>query len=933
MDITPEDWPVLSKLLDDALDLAPDEREHWLGSLRESHARLLGPLRDLLLRHVRIETSDFLLTMPRLGAAAGDAVSGASALKAGAAVGPYVIEEEIGRGGMGVVWRARRADGIVKRAVALKLLHAGLYSEDLLARFNRERDILAELAHPNIARLYDAGATATGQPFIALEYVEGLPLTDYCNRNRLDLRQRLALIVQVLQAVHYAHSHLVIHRDLKPSNILVTADGQVRLLDFGIAKLLPAQGGGDSAMTELGARALTPDYAAPELITGGAVTTATDVYSAGVVLYELLTGQRPYRLNRETRGALEEAIVSADPDRPSRVVTDKKLQRSLAGDLDTIALKALKKLPAERYASADAMLLDINRYLRNEPVLARPDRAWYRLRKFIVRHALTVNLATAFLLVLVGGLGAALWEAHAARAQAARADAAKGFLIKVFSAGNTANTQGKNITASEILERGARQLDVELKDQPLLLGELHDEIADIYSSFGANEDVLAHSQRAAALLGQYGARDTDAYLDALYRIADSYKEREQWPEARAAYQNLRAAAAAHFGPQNVWEGKALEDLAWSEAVSGNLPAAESLTRQSLALMKALYGERSGQYLRVLGASVQLYLDGGRPADALPVVRKLIELAPQVPSYALPDRLMDRYMLGSTLYRMQRFQESADTLRALVPDMEHNMGLRNDRTSKARNTLALDLKELGELDEALAIQRHNLEYLQNSRDGDPDLIAGQQATLTRILGRIDQFGEAIPLQREIVKYFDRKYPSPTYLREMYRFILGDLLIRSGTTAEGVVAVEQSIGNMNRLEDYKPDAAYADMLQSLADGYRLLGRRADAQSTIAKACGLYESLLDAHAIATLRCRVYQVLAGASADPLVAFAPLRDELQRALPPHQALRAELSLVEAQLDRETGHTAEAGILEREGASAYRTLVGVAPLLPLRALH
>src|SRR3984893_4611078 len=281
MRITAEQWSVLSQLFDEAWEWHQETRESWLESLSQLDAVLKGEWRSLLERHALIETSDFLDTLPKFSpaeAAAADAAE-STALSAGTIIGPYVIEQEIGRGGMGVVWRAQRADGLVKRAVALKLLHAGFYSSELLARFARERDILAALTHPHIARLYDAGFTAAGQPFLALEFVEGVALTEYCDRKRLDVTARVQLMLQVLTAVQYAHGQLVVHRDLKPSNILVTANGQVQLLDFGIAKLLAEEPGGATELTRLGGRALTPEYASPEQVTGKPLTIATDIYS------------------------------------------------------------------------------------------------------------------------------------------------------------------------------------------------------------------------------------------------------------------------------------------------------------------------------------------------------------------------------------------------------------------------------------------------------------------------------------------------------------------------------------------------------------------------------------------------------------------------------------------------------------------------------
>jgi WD40 repeat protein/tRNA A-37 threonylcarbamoyl transferase component Bud32 len=342
--------------------------------------------------------------------------------------GPYGVLALLGHGGMGSVWLAERVDGLFARKVALKLVHPALIGRVMTERFTREREILASLNHPNIARLLDAGFAEDGQPYLALEYVAGTPLTTYCDDHRLSIRARLELFRQVLGAVQYAHAHLVIHRDLKPANILVTADGQAQLLDFGIAKLLTEGEAKETELTQMGGRALTPDYAAPEQIAGAPITTAADVYALGVMLYELLTGERPYKLKRDSRGALEEAILRADPVAPSRAAlseaaatarttTAKKMSSTFRGDLDTIAAKALKKSPAERYATANAFGEDIARFLRGDVVLAQADTVAYRAMKFARRHWVGIAASGVLMLTLAGGLAATSYEAKVASAQ------------------------------------------------------------------------------------------------------------------------------------------------------------------------------------------------------------------------------------------------------------------------------------------------------------------------------------------------------------------------------------------------------------------------------------------------------------------------------------------------------------------------------------
>lgn len=386
--------------------------------LEPRYAALLPTLRKMVEAEARAAAQGMLNTLPSVSEPAdpsGTATPAPPAFLAGEFVGPYRLVRELGLGGMGMVWLAERADGMLERRVALKLPILSLRNRAMADRFTRERDILAQLTHPRIARLYDAGVADGGQPFLAMEYVEGETIAAYCDRARLGIKPRLKLFLQVLDAVQYSHTNLVVHRDLKPANILVTKDGDVRLLDFGIAKLLTEGEAQESELTRIGGRVLTPDYASPEQVTGGAITTASDVYSLGVVLFELLTGERPYKIKSQTRRNLEEALVTGEPLRPSQAVRDgvkaqargvglKRLAKSLKGDLDTIVFKALSKEPGRRYATADAFAEDLSRYLSGQPVLAQPESTWYRARKFLRRHWIPVSAAAGVLISLSAGL-------------------------------------------------------------------------------------------------------------------------------------------------------------------------------------------------------------------------------------------------------------------------------------------------------------------------------------------------------------------------------------------------------------------------------------------------------------------------------------------------------------------------------------------------
>ncbi len=409
----------LAPLLDTAIDLDETEREPWLAGLHGDEALLAPLLRDLLNRKAIQSDMDALERGASFTGLEGGNLDEEARHQAGETVGPYRLLRELGRGGMGSVWLATRVDGALKREIALKLPHTHMARRQLAERFAKERDILASLVHANIARLYDAGISSDGQPYLALEYVEGQSLTAWCDARQLTVKGRVELFRQVLAAVQYAHSQQVIHRDLKPNNILVTPQGEVRLLDFGIAKMMDEQGQAhETELTQAAGRALSVQYASPEQILGQPVMATSDVYSLGVVLYELLTGSFPYFKRRDTRTVIEDGILSVEATRPSLIVsapemaarrgTDpNKLSSLFKGDMDSLLQKALKKNPAERYATVQDMAMDLDLYLQGKPVRAKPDSNWYLGLNFFRRNRVAATAIMA--LMMLGGIAQRDW--------------------------------------------------------------------------------------------------------------------------------------------------------------------------------------------------------------------------------------------------------------------------------------------------------------------------------------------------------------------------------------------------------------------------------------------------------------------------------------------------------------------------------------------
>ena len=541
-------WRVVSPHLDRALELTGDERAAWIEALRAEDPVLATDLVALLDERAALSREGFLA----------GAVPIPPPSLAGQTIGAYTLESLIGRGGMGSVWLARRADGRYEGRVAVKLLNANLVGGAGEARFKREGRILARLVHPHIAHLIDAGVSAGGQPYLVLEYVEGERIDQYCDVRQLGIVERIQLFRDVLSAVAHAHANLIVHRDIKPSNVLVSTGGQVKLLDFGIAKLLEDEAGGSTALTRDGGRALTPEFAAPEQVTGGGVTTATDVYSLGALLYLLLSGVHPAGHALGSPAELLRAIVDTEPPRPSdvaarratlspeertrnaasRATTPERLGGMLAGDLDTIVAKAIKKPPEERYASASALADDLGRYLDHRPIRARPDTPAYRAAKFARRHRLPVAMAALALAALAGGLAGTVSQARRAARQAALAEAQRGradeearqasaqrdFALRQLSRAEAINDlnafllsdaapSGKPFTAGELLARAEQVVE---RDR----GETVENRVEMLVAIGRQCETQDQVSEATRVLEQ------------AYQLAGTLPER--WAGAKAA---------------------------------------------------------------------------------------------------------------------------------------------------------------------------------------------------------------------------------------------------------------------------------------------------------------------------------------------------------------------------------------------------------------
>lgn len=941
MKLDRDDWAQVLRHLDAALQLPPSERLPWLQALEPSPLppHLDAALRELLADRQAIETADFL----GAGAGAGmDAPAGAADNTQVPAtprrIGPWLLLRELGRGGMANVWLARRADGAHSREVALKLPHPRGDSQVLSQRFQRERAILSTLQHPHIAQVLDAGESG-GQPWLALEYVEGQPITLHAIDRSLDLRARLALFLPVLRAVQHAHGQLVIHRDIKPANVMVSATGEVKLLDFGVAKLLGDDGlGADTALTHEGGRAMTPQYASPEQIAGRPLGIASDVYGLGVLLYELLTDRLPYSISSRARSgsaaAMEEAILTARVQRPSAAAPTPALARALRGDIDTLVLKALHTDPGQRYASAAAMAEDIERYLERRPILARPQRLGYRLARLWQRQRLGFSAALALLLAVVVGICGTLWQADKARDEARRAKAVQGFLVTLLQTADPQRGLVREMSVGELLDINAARIEREFAGQPDVQAQLLQTLANIYVERGEPAKGRPLLERAIALHAQAGAGGREAHIQGLIDLAELLDELKDYATERATLDQASALAEQHFGSSHRWAAQLLAARAWLAMNAGQLADARRLGE----LAEQRFGPPSLKSLRTGGSLATIYIALGDLEAAQRLLERDVGISQALGGQGSIDRLMDGYNLARVQFILGQLAQAEAGLAALMPQFDGLAGPQHERTLLARGLWAQVLAARGRMADAIGQARANLASALAGHAADDDSVQAQRATFANILRQAGQTDEALPLAREALAATERRYPSPTPQREAMRRVLGEVLLAAGQRDEGVAVLESALAHVRQLTPGGADLQQPIILQLLAVALRDTPRAAESAAWATQACALRAQQMSERQPAMLRCRAIEAWLQARALPeaeraagRARFASARERLLAAgVHQQNPLRAELLAAEAELLRPAP---AAQALQVEADRLYRQQLGVALPAHLLVLH
>lgn len=869
-----ERWKRLSPLLDALLEMDEAPRAQRLAELRREDPELASDLAGLL--KLEEESEEFL---------SDPLVSLFSGLHTDAVIGPYRLERMLGEGGMGQVWLARRDDGLYQRRVALKLLRPGIADPNLRLRFTRERQILARLEHPHIARLLDAGISADGQPYLALEYVEGEPITDWCKAHELPLDARLQLFQQICRALSHAHANLIVHRDLKPSNILVTPLDEVRLLDFGIAKLLD----GDNTVldnTRTGVRTFTLHYAAPEQIRGEPVTTMTDVYSLGVVLYELLSDARPYRLKRHTDAEWEDAIVNSDPVRPSAVLQRaadaeedhersqmlRRRARMLAGDLDNIVLKALAKRPEQRYASVEAFAQDVQRYREGKPVLARAQSVGYRFSKFVSRHRWALGTAVLTAVVLSISLGIVAWQAQAALDQARRAQAMQDFVIGLIEESGGSSSNGQ-LDLRSLLDNGVLRVDRELAAQPAARAELYGVIAQLRVGMGDYQQALKLLERQREALTRI-SRPPSALLlssstdmgslqlllgnpeqctSAMNERTDlAIREQRQLPRQAADFygqlgrcmraQGDRDAAQLLFqralalrrsgADTNAVAGQvqAMMDLAGLSADAGDNSTAMQQYDDALRVLQANASGRHPLAIELERNLCGLQRSQGQSAQAELHCRKALELAMQLHGSEHRATIDARRQLASVLADQGRLSEAEAEFHSSRQWLLERLGPNHVDVARDDNNLGIIAWERGQTTEALMAFDRALAALKRSPQRANN--ANMQFNKALVLHEIGENSQALDLLQKARRSRVERLGSSHALVGVADWMIGEVQAAMGDNAAARQSLEAAVA-LTRA-GYGPDHPYtqrAVMAQARLDA-RIGGDTAKDLDTLEK-----------------------------------------------------------------------------------------------------
>jgi serine/threonine-protein kinase len=772
--MTPERWQQIQDLFRAALDRDPGERAAFLDQACAGNPSLRAEVERLIASDE--QAASFLEQAVQAGVQMVTEDRGGSIV--GQRIGPYLIKRELGHGGMSAVYLAVRADDQYQKRVAIKLIKRGMDTEDILRRFRNERQILAGLDHPNIAKLLDGGTTEDGLPYFVIEYIEGVPINEYGDSHKLSTVERLKLFRTVCSAVHYAHQNLVVHRDLKPGNILVTSDGAPKLLDFGIAKLLnPELSPQTIDPTAIGLRLMTPAYASPEQIQGKTITTASDVYSLGVLLYELLTGHRPYRVENWQPQEIERIICETEPERPSTAISrveevlasdgktrikltpelvsrtrdgqPEKLRRRLSGDLDTIVLMAMRKEPPRRYASVEQLSEDIRRHLIGLPVIARKGTFSYRAGKFVRRHRVVV----AFLVLIVGfAITMTVQSARIARerdraaSERDKAERVNAFLQEMLASVDP-RKKGREITVAAVLDEAARRVETELIDQPEIEASVRTTIGTTYQSLGLYDAAETHLRRALAIRQKLFGEEHPHVAESMHNLGLLLTDMSKYQKAEPLLDEALVMRRKLRGPEHPDIAQSLNSLGVLLRTKSEYQEAEDRFREALVMRRKLLGPEHLDVAQSLNNLASVLWAQGKLKEAESLYREALAMNRKRLGLEHPDVATNLNNLANVLYDNGDYNEAESLHREALAMNRKRLGPEHPDVAGSLHNLAVVLHAKGNYNEAESMFREALVMRRKLLGPEHLDVATTMNNLARLLHAKGEYEEAELLLRE------------------------------------------------------------------------------------------------------------------------------------------------------------------------------------------